>query len=131
MNPIMSNALSGLQAASTRLGVSANNVANANSTVQNKDGQFTNIPYSPQTVAQQSIQQGGVKASVQDLNPPAVPFFDPESPVADENGVVQTPNVDFITETAEQLRATTAYKASLAVMRREDAMTESLLNISS
>lgn len=131
MNPILSTALSGLNASSTRMGVSANNVANVHSTTRVEDGKLSNIPYSPQTVSAESLKEGGVKASVQDISKPSVPFFDPDSPVADENGIVQTPNVDFITETVEQIRATTAYKASLAVMRREDAMTQSLLNIQS
>lgn len=127
----INTALSGLNAASTGIGVSASNVANVQSTVGTVDGQKVNQPYVPQEVTQQARALGGVTTSLRDVTPPSVPVFSPEDPVANEDGVVQLPNVDLTQETANQLLASNAYKANASVIRRADEMYQSLLDIQS
>lgn len=130
MDPI-TTALSGMNAAATRIGVSANNVANSQSTVAEQNGQTVNKPYVPQQVEQKTQGSGGVSTSLRDVSPPSVPVFTPENPVANEAGIVQLPNVDLAQETANQLLASNTYKANLNVMKRADEMYQSLLDIQS
>lgn len=130
MDPI-TTALSGMNAAATRIGVSANNVANSQSTVAEQNGQTVNKPYVPQQVEQKTQGSGGVSTSLRDVSPPSVPVFIPENPVANEDGIVQLPNVDLAQETANQMLASNTYKANLNVMKRADEMYQSLLDIQS
>lgn len=131
MDPI-STALSGLNAASARIGVSASNIANSQSTTTvGQNGQTVNKPYVPQEVVQKTQNGGGVSTSLRDVSPPSVPVFAPDNPAAGQDGIVQLPNVDQTREVANQILATNAYKANLNVMKRTDEMTESLLNIQS
>lgn len=130
MDPI-NIALSGLNAAQTRLAVSANNVANAQSTTQVVDGKTVNKPYVPQQVDQQTQNAGGVATTLRDVAPPSVPVFAPDNPASGEDGIVQFPNVNLETEVANQLLATNSYKANLAVMKRANETYDSLLDITS
>lgn len=131
MDPI-NTALTGLNAASTRLAVSANNVANSQSTTTTQtNGQTVNKPYVPLLVDQQTQAGGGVRTSLRDVSPPSVPVFAPESPAAGENGIVQTPNINLNQEVANQLLASNAYKANANVIKRADEMYQSLLDIQS
>lgn len=130
MDPI-NTAVTGLHAASQRVGVAANNIVNSQSTVAEQNGRLANQPYVPQQVVQQSQTGGGTGTSLRDVSPPSVPVFSPDSPVADENGFVQAPNVDLTAEVANTLLASNAYKASASVIRRADEMYQSLLDIQS
>lgn len=130
MDPI-NVALSGMNAAATRIGVGANNIANAQSTVAEQNGQTVNKPYVPQEVVLQSQNSGGVQTSLRDVSPPSVPVFAPDSPAADAAGVVQFPNVNLEQQVANQLLASNAYKANLNVIKRADEMYQSLLDIQS
>lgn len=73
MDPI-TTALSGMNAAATRIGVSANNVANSQSTVAEQNGQTVNKPYVPQQVEQKTQGSGGVSTSLRDVSPPLSPY---------------------------------------------------------
>ncbi|MCH2547013.1 MAG: flagellar biosynthesis protein FlgC [Alphaproteobacteria bacterium] len=131
MDPINS-ALSGMNAAATRVAVSANNVANSQSTaVTGQDGQGAKTPFVPQQVVQQSLSSGGVGASLKDVSPPSIPVFAPDNPAAGDDGIVNLPNVNLATETANQLLAANSYKANANVMKRADEMYKSLLDIQS
>lgn len=130
MDPI-NTAVTGLNAASQRIAVSANNIVNSQSTVTEQNGQRVNQPYVPQQVVQQSQAGGGVSTSLRDVSPPSVPVYAPDDPVANEDGFVQTSNVDLNYEVANNLLASNAYKASASVIKRADEMYESLLDIKS
>ncbi len=130
MDPI-NTALSGLNAAATRIGVSANNIANQQTTRTVENGQSVNKPYVPQEVVQTASNQGGVATSLRDVSPPSVPAFAPDNPAAGEDGLVQLPNVNLAEQVANQLRGVDAYKSNLNVIKRTDEMTQSLLDIQS
>lgn len=127
----INTALSGLFASSRSLEVSANNVANVQSTTSSVTGPKINNPYQPQQVAQQSNAGGGVSTSLYDVSPASVPVFDPENPLAAANGTVQYPNVSLEQERTNQLQAVNTYKANAAVIRRENETFQSLLDITS
>lgn len=133
MNPVYGIALSGMQAASTRLANSANNVANVNSTSKLVGGQTVREPYTPTDVVQTSIEpQGGVRAELRPRDPATTSIYAPYSAEADENGIVEMPNVSLEQEiAAEQIPATYDYKANLKALKTADEMMESLLKISS
>ncbi len=127
---IGSIALSGLQVAGKRLGVSANDVANVSSTVgRDAAGILKNEPYRAQRIQQVSQLPGGVRARVSDEANATVPVYDPSSPVADENGLVETPNVALDQEAIEQNIASYDFKANLKVLKAEDEMLQGLLDI--
>ena len=102
MSSILSIAVSGITAASERLQVSANNVANANS-----DGPLPSADpataaqypqaYTPQTVNQVETAGGGTKAVVANVQPGTIAAYDPTAPYADQNGMVAEPNVNYTT----------------------------------
>lgn len=124
-------ALTGLNAASRRLGVSASNVANLSSTVRTaEDGSLVNDPYRPQRVVQTSLPSGGVRADVVEAGVPIVRVPDPSSPVAAADGTVEIPNVSLEEEAVEQQLATYTFKANLKVLKTQKELDEALLDIS-
>lgn len=124
-----STSLSGLRAAETQLSVSANNIANMQSTTSVENGKAVAKPYVPQQAVNQSQEPSGVRTTLRDVQPPSVPVFDAANPVADENGVVQYPNVNLDQEVANSLLVSNAYKANLAVLRHANESYDSLLDI--
>lgn len=120
----------GLDAASLRLATSANNVANAQSTVQrNQQGALENEPYRAQRVEQASLVPAGVRARAAEASNPTTRRFDPSSPVADENGLVETPNVSFDEEVVQQQIATYDFKANLRALKAQDEQLEALIDL--
>ncbi len=121
---IYSIALSGLDAASRRLEVSASNVANIDSdgTVPDpKTGAFgTPAPYQPLDVAQEPLVSGGTVANVTSRTPAYTVQYSPGAPYADQNGLVGAPNVDLATEAVNQIAAVNAYRANLRVLQVAD-----------
>jgi flagellar basal-body rod protein FlgC len=120
MNAIVTNALSGLEAARRRLEVSAANVANAES-----DGVLAGSagapdapqPYTPLRVEQLPLLSGGTLATTVPVDPRLVRRYAPNSPAANAGGMVASPNVDCAGEAVNQLAATQAYKANLRVLK--------------
>lgn len=122
----ITTALSGLLAASKRVETSANNIANANTAgaLDEADGP---APYSAQTVVQKTGENGGTIAEVTTKDPGFVAAYDPDSPLANEDGFVGAPNVNLAEEAVNLKLAETAYKASLNVIKVADELNEELL----
>lgn len=117
--------LSGLQAAAKKLDNSANNIANADS-----KGSFDiNGPKAYEAVDTTNVQTGGggVKAETLTRNPPFVPSFDPDSPFADENGIVAAPNVNLDEEVVNSLAAEQAYKANALMIEKAQELNDLLI----
>lgn len=134
MNSILSIALSGMQAAATRLDVSAQNVANANSDGPLPDASAavqTQYPpaYVAQTVTQVATAGGGTQAIVSNAQPGTVTAYDPTAPFADANGNVAAPNVDYTNEAVQQVMAQTDFAMNAQVVRVYSEMMKTLLNI--
>jgi len=125
----INTALSGLNAAGTRLAVSANNIANQFSTTTSVNGQVQSNPFVPKEVQQTSLPGGGVHADVVDVKNPAVLRFDPNSAQADENGLVNSPNVNLEQEIANTIIAGYDYRANLKAFKVNDNLQKSLLDI--
>jgi flagellar basal-body rod protein FlgC len=134
MSSISAIALSGLNAASRRLQVSASNVANAQSTgaLPNADG---TVPagspqaYTPLEVVQTASASGGVQTSVATVTPSTIAAFDPQASFANPDGLVAAPNVDLAQQFVGQLLASYSYAANALVLKADDRMNQSLLDI--
>ncbi len=125
MNNVISNAISGLNDATTRLSVSANNIANAQTTGSLTDPQ--NAPYSALTVQSRSTLNGGVRTEITPQTPAFVPSFAPNSPFADENGLIGAPNVDLGEELINTQIAKYAYQANAQIISTAKDLQEELL----
>ncbi|WP_316191947.1 MULTISPECIES: flagellar basal body rod protein FlgC [unclassified Bradyrhizobium] len=134
MSSISSIALSGMNAASRRLEVSASNVANVMSTgaLPNTDGTVpSGAPqaYAALDVVQTASADGGTQTSVRTSNPSTVASSDPQAPFANQKGLVAAPNVDLAQEMIGQMVAKYSYVANLKVMKADDQMTKALLDV--
>jgi flagellar basal-body rod protein FlgC len=116
-------AASGLTAATTRLSVVAQNVANIDSTEPAADGSGA-VPYTPYQVMQTPLASGGVRAEVRRAPSyqPAAPAF----PLADI--FAADPGVDLVTQAVEQASAMTAFRANLAVIRAAEEMAQAAID---
>lgn len=138
---VSSIALSGLLAQSQRIAGSASNVANARSTGARPDAtgvlpQDKPAPYQPVDTVQQSVvgaagQGLGTSAAYQPRRPATVAEYSPDSSFADDQGLIDAPNVDLASEAIDQTAALRAYQANLKAFEAADEMTREALNLTS
>ena len=134
MSSISTIALSGMNAASRRLEVSASNVANVTSTGALPDADGT-VPagapraYTPLELVQTANADGGTETTVTTVTPSTTAVSDPQAPFANQNGLVAAPNVDLAQEMINQLMASYSFAANATVMKADDRMTGALLDI--
>jgi flagellar basal-body rod protein FlgC len=134
MSSISAIAVSGLNAAARRLQVSASNVANSQTTgaLPNADGTVpagAPTAYAPLALVQTATAGGGVQTSITTVTPSTTAVFDPQAPFANQDGLVAAPNVDLAQEFVGQLLASYSFAANAAVLRADDRMTKSLIDI--
>lgn len=134
MSSISTIALSGLNAASSRLQVSASNVANAFTTgaLPNADGTVpAGAPqaYSPLQLVQAESAGGGVQTSISTVTPSTTAVYDPQASFANQDGLVASPNVDLAQEFVGQLLASYSFAANAAVLKADDQNSKALLDI--
>lgn len=122
----MGIALSGLNSASQRVNAAAANIANAYTVGSVEEG--GRPAYTPRDVVQIAQENGGVLAQTVARDPASVPAYEPNSPFANEQGLVATPNVDLATEIVSMKLAEIAYKASIATLKTSEDMAEELLS---
>ncbi len=124
-----------LNAQKTRLDIVAQNIANAQTT-HGPDGR----PYQRRTVSFESEllhEQGQVGASLQGVKvaqitsdpTPGQRIYDPQSPDADSDGMVQMPNVNLAFEMVDLMTASRAYEANLSVVKNAKQMAMKTLDI--
>ncbi len=120
---------SGLTAEKLRLDVTANNIANMHSA--GRPGDPANPPYSrkipifAQMLAKAgengSLRLGYKGAGVQviriaaDQNEPRL-AYEPDHPLADEDGYVAYPNINIVNEMVNAISATRAYEANVTAL---------------
>src|SRR5262245_14215940 len=134
MSSVLSIAMSGMLAASQRLQVSAQNVANVRSdgALPGAQGNYAPgapRPYTPLRVDQVDLAGGGTRAIVSAVSPGYVAAYDPSAPYADKDGMVAAPDVDLADEMIQQLIATYSYAANARVVTSYNQMVKSLLDI--
>jgi flagellar basal-body rod protein FlgC len=125
VTPVAAIAGSGLAAATLGLNVSAANLANAN----DKSAPGSKSAYAPRAVQQTPAPGGGVSAQAITLKMAQMLVYDPASPVAGANGMVQTPEIDPISEVTNQLAAGRAFAFSLEALQAADDEQKQLLDL--
>ena len=128
----ISIALTGLAAASKKINASASNIANLQTTGSLKEGE--QAPYTPITVQSKANvdTQGnaqGVQTKFVPKQNPFVPVFDPDSPFADENGIIGIPNVNLAQEAININIAKIQFKANIATLLAAQKLSDELLSI--
>jgi flagellar basal-body rod protein FlgC len=119
-------AVSGLRAATVRLSVAAENIANARSSAPVEPG--NRVPdevYRPQRVEQRSRAEGGVTAERRPVEPATFTERDATSPT----GFSAVPNVDYGRELVDLRIAAQSFKASVEALRAQMELDEALLDI--
>ncbi len=119
MNAI-SIALSGLGASMKQLGAAASNIANMGSSGSLEPG--GKAPYEAKTTVQSSTAEGGVEAEVVSKKEPFIPAYDPNSPYANDQGLVAAPNVDLAEEAVQMKLAELTYKANIRTIQAASDM---------
>jgi len=122
---------SGLLAQRTRMDVIAGNVANINTT-RNEKGQP--IPYRRRVVTFAPGAPDGNSAGVHvsTIEKDLSPFnerFEPGNKDADARGYVKYPNIDLSIEYVNMLEASRAYEANVTLMETTKAMLNSSLRL--
>lgn len=113
---------SGMQAQSTRLRLSAENVANADTPgYRRKTIPFKEVMREDGGV----VSTGRVQLDRRDL--PEV--YDPSHPLANEQGFYQASSVDLMVELADAREAQRSYEANLKMLDQSRAMSTSLLEL--
>lgn len=136
MTGAISNALSGLLAASRREEVTANNIANLRSRGAPRGSADATAEdgtplFRPGQTVDSSVAGGGVRSTAVGIDPTSIQQYEPDSPDANEQGVVDRPNVDLGQQLTNQLVAQRAFEANLKVVRTADDLEKSLLDIKS
>jgi flagellar basal-body rod protein FlgC len=126
MASVLNIAVSGLQAASRRFSVSANNIANASvSRPAISDQVASTAGFAPQRAIDESVAGGGVRTALSPVAPGAVIVPDNSS----QTGFSSFPNINVFEEYLEQKQAIMAYKANESVIRAQQDLDQSLLDI--
>jgi flagellar basal-body rod protein FlgC len=125
MAPATAIALSGLIAATLKLNASASNLANAGD-VSPVGGRPA---YRPLAVTQSALPGGGVAATAVTLGPGQVIAFDPTSPAASAQGLIQAPEIDPVSEISNQIAGGQAFAFSLKVLKAADQTEKAVLDI--
>lgn len=125
-------ALSGMLAATTRLNVAAENIANASSSGANPGSDApagSPAPATPRRVDTVETSGGGTKAVINDVSPAYTVTHDPSAPYANSKGDVATPNIDLTTEVVNAVTARYQFAANALVLKVSDRMMQDLLDI--
>lgn len=115
----LDTAVTGVNVSGTWLDAISGNVANLNTTRAAGEEPFRASLLEVQSVNSANGVGAGVRVSrvLQKQGEPTL-AYDPESPLADENGNVTRPVVDMSEEMTNMLIASRAYQANLSVMDR-------------
>ena len=122
-------AASGLAAASRAFQNSANNVANAGTVGRVDATDPSEEAFEPQDIQQTTTPGGGVATVTVPRDPATQTVFAPDSPLANDQGLVEAPNVDLGEELVTQISAEAAFRANAAVIRSVDEQQDDLLDI--
>lgn len=125
MTSAVAIAASGLTAATLRLSASASNLANAG----DASAVGAAPAYAPVQVADTAAPGGGVVARAVSLSPASLIAYDPTSPLANSQGLIDAPAIDPIAEITNQLQARQAFAFSLTALRVAEQDQKSLLDM--
>jgi flagellar basal-body rod protein FlgC len=122
-------ALSGLNDAAQRVANATSNIVNASSIAPLPKIADNYSGFVPQDTVTLSGPAGGVTTTTEPRDPAYVAAYDPNAPQANAQGLVAAPNVDLASEIVNINVAQVNYGADAAVIKIEDKMQKSLLDI--
>lgn len=127
---------SAMAAQSVRLNTVASNLANAQSVAGNETQTYH--ARKPVFAALANAGHGddtgfaGVRVQVLDVIESTEPLrkaYEPENPLANEDGMVFYPNVNSVAEMTDMMSASRAFETNVEVMQRVKSMQQSLLKL--
>ncbi len=139
----LESSASALTAQRLRMDTISENIANVNTT-RTEDGtpyrrktvifeaQNGNVPFSTylSEAGRDKFTSGGVRVSqIIEDQAPFKQVYEPGHPDADENGMVEMPNVDVVTEMVNMISATRAYEANVTAINTTKSMAAKALEI--
>ena len=131
----MNISASGLTAERLRMDVISANITNANTTRTEEGGAYRRkvaVFQEQLTQASQANKKklGGIQAVAIVDDPSDMKMeYDPTHPDADENGYVEKPNVDILSETIDMMVATRSYEAQVTTLNATKSMYTKALEI--
>ncbi|MZR30615.1 flagellar basal body rod protein FlgC [Sneathiella litorea] len=111
MTSILGSAISGMAAATKRVEVSAQNLVNTN-TVGTPGAKGENESYKAVEPVQTTDEAGAPTVKVREKDPATVHVYAPQNPLANEDGLVESPNVDMAEEIINQNVALQSYRTN-------------------
>lgn len=121
---------SGLSAERMRMDVISTNVANMKTTRTEDGGAYRRKVVTFEENFDNKIGMLGVKtASIEPDKSPLRKLYEPNHPDADEQGYVEYPNVDILTEMTELLTASRAYESNVDTLNAQKNMLSKALEI--
>ncbi len=121
-------AINGMRAASVRVAVAAENIANLQSSGPIDPATQAFGGYKPKQV-QQASGPGGPQTSVTTKSPGFIPVYGPDHPDANANGLIGQPDVNLAQNIVDLKIAQNAYEANARVLRTAFEMSGALLKV--
>lgn len=134
---------SAMSAQSVRLNATASNLANANSAARSADEVYrarhpvfasvqagvnettSAFDWNSDSMARRGVQVLGITES----EAPLQPRFEPEHPLADEDGYVFYPNVNVVEEMTDMISSSRSFQANVDVMSAARTMMQRVLSM--
>lgn len=113
---------SAMSAQSLRLNTTASNLANINSVAGSAEEAYKARQPVFQTVFHDTVNAGVRMSSVVESQAPAKAQYQPDHPLADEEGYVYAPNVDQVEEMVNMISASRSYQTNVEVMKTSKEM---------
>lgn len=134
MNISLMTAVSGMQAAGTRISVAGSNIANGWAVGSLKISEpGATAPYRVLTVDQTSNVSAGVGAgtavTVREKSPATLSMYYPEHSAADAEGNVAVPNVSLDEEAVNLIIARTSFMANIKAAKAAISQSRTLLDV--
>jgi len=113
----MNIASTALSAQTTRINTIASNMTNANTVASTPEDTYRARAPIFQAVLEGEADQLGVRVkSVEEIGREPRQEFEPEHPLADENGFIYKPDMDMTTEMANMMSASRSFQSAIEVI---------------
>ncbi len=125
-----------MTAQTVRLNTIASNLANANSAASSESATYHARKPVFAAIAERTKlgegQYGGAQVQVLDVLQSTEPLrkaYEPDHPMANEDGIVFYPNVNSVAEMTDMMAASRAFETNVEVMHRVKSMQHALLKL--
>lgn len=139
LSSVFDIAASGMSAQSVRLNAISSNIANADSAASSADAAYKSRHPVFELIRQQANENGmqdnlnnGYGVHVKEIvesKAPAQMRYEPENPLADENGYVHYPDINIVEEMANMMAASRAFQTNVDMMDTAKSMMQRVLSL--